>query len=104
MTEFGRDVVAAMNELGMLVDLSHANMATMADAIEASSSPVVISHTACQSVHENERNTTDENLRRLADAGGVVGVCQIRPFLTELKQDNLPAYFDHLDHAINIIV
>ena len=58
-------------------------MTTMAEAIRASQQPTIISHTACAAVHPHIRNTTDENLRLLADHGGVVGVCQIRPFLTE---------------------
>jgi membrane dipeptidase len=48
------------------------------------------------------RNTTDENLRAVAERGGVVGVCQLRPFLTFAKSDNLHAYFDHIDHAVRV--
>jgi membrane dipeptidase len=102
LTEFGRELIDRMNEVGMLVDLSHANMPTMADAIAHSRSPVVISHTACDAVHPHIRNTTDANLRALADRGGVVGVCQLRPFLTYKKSDNLHTYFDHIDHAVNV--
>jgi membrane dipeptidase len=88
LTDFGRELIVRMNEVGMLVDLSHA--------------PVIISHTGCAAVHAHVRNTTDENLRTLADRGGMVGVCQLRPFLTYKKQDNLHAYFDHIDHAVNV--
>lgn len=102
LTDFGRDLVDRMNAVGMLVDLSHANMRTMADTIEHSRMPAIISHTGCNAVHEHVRNTTDENLRLLADRGGVVGVCQLRPFLTFKKQDNLHAYFDHIDHAVRV--
>ncbi len=102
LTDFGRDLIDRMNAVGMLVDLSHANMRTMADTIEHSRRPVIISHTGCNAVHQHVRNTTDENLRRLADRGGVVGVCQLRPFLTFKKQDNLHAYFDHIDHAVRV--
>ncbi|MCH7716294.1 MAG: membrane dipeptidase [Gemmatimonadetes bacterium] len=102
LTDFGRDLIDRMNAVGMLVDLSHANMRTMADAIEHSRMPAIISHTGCNAVHEHVRNTTDENLRRLADHGGVVGVCQLRPFLTFKKQDNLHAYFDHIVHAVGV--
>ena len=77
-------------------------MQTMAEAIAASKTPVIVSHTACQTVHPHRRNTTDENLRALAARGGVVGVCQMRPFLTRKKADNLHAYFDHLLHAIKV--
>ena len=102
LTEFGRELVDRMNAIGVLVDLSHANMHTMADAIRHSPMPVVISHTGCDAVHPHVRNTTDENLRLLADRGGVVGVCQLRPFLTFKKKDNLHAYFDHVDHAVQV--
>lgn len=102
LTAFGHDLVERMNEVGILVDLSHANMPTMADAIAASSSPVIVSHTGCDAVHRHVRNTTDANLRALADKGGVVGVCQLRPFLTEKKKDNLHTYFDHMDHAVRV--
>ena len=102
LTEFGRALVARMNDLGMLIDLSHANMPTMAATIEQSRVPVHVSHTACNDLYPHARNTSDANLRALADRGGVVGVCQLRPFLTDKKQDNLHTYFDHIDHAVNI--
>jgi membrane dipeptidase len=53
-------------------------------------------------VRRHRRNTTDENLRALAARGGVVGICQMRPFLTARKSDNLHAYFDHVMHAIRV--
>ncbi len=103
LTVFGVELVEYMNEIGMLVDTSHANMRTMADAIAVSKQPTIISHTACRAVHPHVRNTADENLRALADAGGVVGICQIRPFLTDVKsEDNVRYYFDHIVHAVNV--
>ena len=102
LTPFGRELIGRMNERRMLVDLSHANMQTMAEAIGASQAPAIISHTACMAVHPHRRNTTDENLRALAGRGGVVGICQMRPFLTRKKADNLHAYFDHILHAIQV--
>lgn len=103
LTHFGRDLVTRMNERGMLIDLSHANMQTMADAIAASKVPVIVSHTACMAVYNNVRNTTDTNLRLLADRGGVAGICQIRPFLTSRRDDALPEYFRHIAHAVNVM-
>ncbi len=102
LTDFGRELVERMNDVRMLVDLSHANMRTMADTIAHSRAPVIVSHTGCDAVYPHERNTTDENLRALAAKGGVVGMCQLRPFLTDKKKDNLPAYFDHIDHAVRV--
>lgn len=103
LTKFGVEVIEKMNDICMLIDLSHANPKTMKDAIEISKVPVHISHTACMSVHKNIRNTTDDCLRKLADRDGMVGICQIRPFITNKKRDNLEFYFNHLDHAINTV-
>lgn len=103
LTLFGHDLVQRMNERRMLIDLSHANMQTMADTIAASKVPVIVSHTACMAVHSNVRNTTDANLRLLADRGGVAGICQMRPFLTTKRDDALPEYFRHIDHAVKVM-
>jgi len=103
LTQFGVEIVEKMNSLGILIDLSHANMTTMADAIEVSKTPVVISHTGCMDVFENVRSTTDVNLRKMAQKGGIVGICQLRPFLTSKKRNNLDEYFKHLKHAIDVV-
>jgi membrane dipeptidase len=102
LTDFGRALVERMNDVGMLVDLAHANEQTMADAIAHSRSPVINSHTGCDAVHPHIRNMSDANMRATSERGGVVGVCQLRPFLTEKKSDNLHAYFDHIDHAVRV--
>lgn len=102
LTVFGRQLVERMNAKGMLIDLSHANMKTMADTIAASAKPVVISHTACAALFKNVRNTTDENLKALADKGGVVGMCQMRPFMTHARRGALAVYFQHIAHAVKV--
>lgn len=102
LTGFGRALIERMNGIGMLVDLSHANMPTMADAIAHSRSPVHVSHTACDDLYPHERNTTDRNLRALAERGGVVGICQLRPFLTSDKPGSIEDYLDHIDHAVRV--
>ncbi|MFH1942933.1 MAG: membrane dipeptidase [bacterium] len=102
LTVFGVEMVEKMNSLGVRIDLSHANMPTMSDAIDTSKSSVIISHTGCMSVYQNVRSTTDDNMRKCADKGGLVGICQLRPFLTDKKRDNLDEYFRHLKHAIRV--
>lgn len=102
LTEFGRALIDRLNARQMLLDLSHVHMDTMAGAIAASKAPAHISHTACAGLHAHVRNTTDANLRALAAKGGVVGICQMRPFITEKKKDNLGEYIDHIDHAVKV--
>ena len=61
-----------------------------------------MSHTGCMDLYKHVRNTTDANLRKLAQKDGIVGICQLRPFLTSKKRDNLAEYFKHIKHAINV--
>ncbi len=77
LTEFGRQVVGRMNELGILVDLSHAAERSFYDALETSTTPVIASHSACKALHDHPRNLSDAQLTALAQNGGVVGI----PFL-----------------------
>ena len=102
LTEFGLQLVAKLNDTNMLIDCSHANMTTMTDTIRASRTPIIVSHTGCMAVHKNDRNTTDENLKLLADNGGVVGIDQIRPHITTLREGAVEHYYDHIQHAINV--
>jgi len=102
LTDFGRRLIDRLNATGILVDLAHANEQTMADTIAHSRMPVINSHTGCDAVHPHIRNMSDANMSAVAEQGGVVGICQLRPFLTEKKSDNLHAYFDHIVHAVDV--
>jgi len=81
LSDFGRQVVRRMNELGMLVDLSHAGEQSFFDALETSSRPVIASHSCCKALHAHPRNLTDDQLRELGRADGVVGIAFLPGFL-----------------------
>lgn len=102
LTAFGHELVEKMNDVGMLIDLSHANMRTMADTIAASNEPVIISHSCCKALYDHERNTTDENIRAVAEKGGLFGVTQMRPFMTRQIDNAVHYYYEHIEHAINV--
>jgi len=74
LSDFGRAVVGRMNALGIVVDLSHAGERSFHDALEASARPVIASHSGCRALHDHPRNLTDDQMRRLARQGGVVGI------------------------------
>lgn len=102
ISNFGIELIKKLNASRVLLDLSHAGMKTMKEAIETSSQSVIISHTCCKALRPHARNTTDENLKLLASKGGVAGITQLRTFLTDAKKDNLAVYFDHIDHAVKV--
>jgi membrane dipeptidase len=83
LSPFGVKVVAEMNRLGILLDLSHVSPATMRDAIEASRAPVIYSHSSAGGVNGHPRNVPDDILRLLPANGGVVMVNFVPPFLSK---------------------
>ena len=101
LSSIGYEVVASMNENKVLVDLSHSGERTCLDAIRASNSSVTISHTGCRALSDLPRNKTDEELRSVADNGGVAGIY----FMPFLRQDGQPDSNDivrHIEHALNV--
>ncbi len=99
LSRFGRQVVERMDELRILVDLSHCGKATTADGIRASRRPVAITHSGCNAVARHPRGKDDEELRALADRGGVFGV-YLMPFLTPGRPARAADLVAHLEHAL----
>ena len=82
LTDFGREVIAEMNRIGMLVDLSHVSDETFDDAILASRAPVIASHSNARALADHPRNLRDDQLRAVARTGGVIGVNYVARFLS----------------------
>lgn len=104
LSPFGREVVAEMNRQGMTIDLSHASEQTFYDVLAASTRPVVCSHSNAYALCAHPRNLNDDQLRALAQQGGVVQVTLYHGFLSD---DQQPATIDdvirHLEYMINLI-
>lgn len=96
LTELGRQAVARMNEVGVALDLSHANAATAAAAIKASIKPVLMTHGGCASVYRHPRNKTDAELRALAEKGGVFGIYDLFYLAPSPRQPNVDDYIAHM--------
>ena len=90
-----------MNDSGVLVDLSHCGRQTTLDGIELSARPVAVTHSGCAALSDNPRNKSDDQLRRLADRGGVVGV-YLMPFLRASGQPTADDVLVHIEHAIKV--
>lgn len=87
LTDFGRDVVAEMNRVGIMVDVSHVADSTFWDILEVTTAPPIASHSSARAVYDHPRNLTDEQLRAVAERGGVVQVNTLSEYLTDLDVD-----------------
>lgn len=105
ISRFGEEVIAEMNRVGMMVDVSHISKAAMLDVVRLSRSPVVASHSSMAGLYEHARNMDDEQLLALRDNGGVIQTVAFGAYLT--GDQSSPAavndLVDHIDHAVNLI-
>jgi membrane dipeptidase len=101
LSKAGVEAIERMNDLGILVDLSHCGRRTAADAIQASRRPVAFTHTGSAAIADHPRNRTDEELRAVADKGGVSGI-YFMPYLCEGRQPTSADIIRHLEHMIDV--
>ena len=102
LSDFGLQVVEAMNDLRMLIDLSHCGEQTTLDAIRYSKRPCAFTHAGCRALLATERNKTDGQIRALAEKGGVMGIFNMSCWLTDKDKASVEAVLDHVDHAVRI--
>lgn len=118
LSKFGREVIAAMNGLGIMIDLSHAAETSFYQALEASSAPVVCSHSNCRALCNHPRNLTDDQMRALAAVGGVMQLTLYHGFLklpdahvskvgivgSPVPSDaDITDFIRHLEHAVSVM-
>ena len=103
LSDFGRDVLAGMNSLGILCDLSHVGPKTSEDAILASTKRVAYSHCLPAGLKAHPRNKTDEQLRFIAGHDGFVGVTMFPPFLKNGTRSDVSDYVEAIEYVINIV-
>jgi membrane dipeptidase len=94
LSEFGQEVIAEMNRLGILCDLSHVGPRTSEDVIRASRKPVAYTHCLPAGLKQHPRNKSDAQLRFIADQGGFIGVTMFPPFLKRGPQSTVDDYVE----------
>ncbi|HBL75900.1 MAG: hypothetical protein A2W90_10820 [Bacteroidetes bacterium GWF2_42_66] len=83
LSGFGREVVTKMNQLGMIIDVSHASDKSFSDVVKYSKAPVIASHSSVRSVCNHDRNMSDEMIKALAKNGGVIQICLLDVYVKE---------------------
>ena len=102
LSDFGIAAVEKMNELGIIVDLSHCGDQTSADGIAFSRRPPCFTHTMCQAVYFHPRAKSDALLRAIANRGGITGIVALGYFVGPRPDTSLADYLTHIDHAVKV--
>lgn len=103
VSAFGAEVIRRMNDLGVMVDMSHAGEKSFYDALSISRAPIVCSHSNCRALCDVPRNLTDDQLRAIARKGGVVHITLYHGFLRTAGEASILDAIAHLEHAISIM-
>jgi len=101
LNDTGRDLVRAMNRLGVVVDLSHVSDSTFYDALEVTTVPVMLSHSSCGALYRHPRNVSDDMLRALARNGGVVMINFYATYLGAGRV-TVETVLDQIEHAARV--
>lgn len=102
LTPFGREVVARLNDLRIVVDLAHSGPQTTYEGVTASRRAPIISHTGCRAVYDHPRNQYDREIKACADRGGVVGI-YLMPFLGgDPERPSRALLLRHIEHALDV--
>lgn len=104
LTLFGKQVVAEMNRLGMLVDVSHISTAGFWSVIETSTKPIIATHSNAKSLCAHPRNLNDKQIKALAQNGGLAGITFAGQFLEEdWRNACIESVYKHIDYMLNLI-
>ncbi|MFN2542508.1 MAG: dipeptidase [Chthoniobacterales bacterium] len=102
LTSFGRDLVRECESLGIIVDLAHINPAGFEEILALTSKPLIVSHTNARRFYDVERNISDEQIKRIGERRGVIGINSILVSPTE-RESTLDRYVDHIAHIVDLI-
>jgi len=97
LSDFGRAAIAEMNRVGVIVDIAHSGWQTSLEAAQASTLPMVASHTTCDALRHHIRAKPDNIIKAICDTGGLVGICCIPNFLG--RTGDIAALLDHVDYV-----
>jgi membrane dipeptidase len=103
LSDFGVNLIKEMNRAGIAVDCSHTGIRTTPDAMEVSERPVVFSHGNARAVCDNPRNLTDEQIKKVASVGGVIGLNGFPAFVSRSARPTLDEMLRHADYMADLV-
>jgi membrane dipeptidase len=102
LSRFGLQVIERMNQARVIVDCSHTGYRSSMEAVEASSAPVIFSHANSYVVHQSSRNIRDDQIKAVAETGGVIGIAGFPAFVSAAAHPTLDEYVNHIEHVARL--
>lgn len=102
VSDFGAAIIKAMNDVGMLIDVSHSGDRTTLDAVALSPKAIAYTHSNCRAISGHPRTKTDEAIRALAAKGGVMGITGVRQFVSRTDPTTIRHFADHIDYVVKL--
>lgn len=102
LKSFGREVVSAVNDTKMVIDVSHLNLGGFWDVAKISKKPFIATHSACRELQNHTRNLFDEQIKMIANSGGIIGVPFYSVFLNGSNKTKISNIIRHIEHIIKI--
>lgn len=103
LSQFGREIIRHMDSLGMIIDVSHVGPKTIDDILETTINPIIASHSGARTLRNHFRNLTDQQIIKIAQKGGVIGVIFYPPFLTSASTAYINNVIAHIDYIKNLV-
>ncbi len=103
LSRVGRKMIQEMKRLGMLLDLSHIAPAGFYQAIDEYQGPVLVTHANVRKFCDHPRNLDDNQLKALANSGGIIGLSQVSDFVKDIPQPSLDDFIDHIVYVSDLI-
>ena len=103
VSDYGLEIIKAMNACGMLVDVSHSGDRTTLDAVALSAVPIAFTHANCRALNDHPRCKTDEAIKALGAKGGVMGISGVRMFIKHADPTTVQDMADHIDHVAKLV-
>jgi membrane dipeptidase len=104
LSEFGREVIRAMDSLGIIIDVSHTGIKTIEDILEVTTNPIIATHSGVRALRNHYRNLYDNQIIAIANSGGVIGVVFYPPFLSSNSSTvNINTVVQHINYIVNLV-
>lgn len=103
LTNLGKQYIKELEKNNILVDVSHASKQTFYDIAKIATRPVIATHSNTKKLCNHPRNLTDDQIKTIANMGGIIGICFCGKFLTEKEQSNIDDIINHIEHVAQLV-